>query len=323
MKKKLVTGVKPTGRVHLGNYFGVLKRLKDYQEEYDSRIFIADLHALTTVSNKSELEENIFELMTMYLAIGLDPEKTILYRQSDIIGVTELNWIFSSLSTMPYLMRAHSYKDAEAKNKELNVATFTYPLLMAADILLSDADVVPVGKDQKQHVEISRDMARKFNQTFGETFKEPNELIENENEVVIGIDGQKMSKSYDNVIPLFATLDEIKKIVMKIPTDSKGINEPKDTENNLLFQVHSIILDDNQKMELKLKYETPGLSYKEAKESLVNDLEKFISPLREEKNKWENKRDEVISIYKNGAKKMNEIIQAKIEEVREKVGLTI
>jgi tryptophanyl-tRNA synthetase len=321
MKKKLVTGVKPTGRVHLGNYFGVLKRLKDYQEEYDSRIFIADLHALTSVSNKTELEENIFELMTMYLAIGLDPEKTILYRQSDIVGVTDLNWIFSSLSTMPYLMRAHSYKDAEAKNKELNVGTFTYPLLMAADILLSDADVVPVGKDQKQHVEISRDMARKFNQTFGETFKEPNEIIEKENEIVIGIDGQKMSKSYDNVIPLFATHDQIKKIVMKIPTDSKGIDESKDPDNNLLFKVHSIILDEENRKRLRSKYETPGLSYKEAKESLINDLENFISPFRLAKEQWEAKKDEVISIYKNGAKKMNEIIENKMKEVKDKVGL--
>jgi tryptophanyl-tRNA synthetase len=323
MKKKLVTGVKPTGRVHLGNYFGVLERLKGFQEEYDSRIFIADLHALTSVSDRKELEENIFELMTMYLAIGLDPKKTILYRQSDVPQVSELSWIFSSLATMPYLMRAHSFKDAEAKNKEINVATFSYPLLMAADILLSDADVVPVGKDQKQHVEITRDMARKFNTTFGDTFKEPAESINEETETVIGTDGQKMSKSYNNVIPLFASSEEIKKIVMGIPTDSKGIDEPKDPDNNLLFHVHSIILNAEQKSELRKKYETPGLGYKTAKEDLIKDLENFIAPLREAKEKWESKRAEVIKIYKEGGEKMREIAEKKMKEAREKIGLTV
>ncbi len=322
MKRKLVTGIKPTGKPHLGNYFGVLKRLKSYQEEYDCRIFIADLHALTSVSNKKELEENIFDLMVMYLAIGLDPSKTILYRQSDISQVSELSWIFGSLATMPYLMRSHSFKDAEAKNKEINVATFSYPLLMASDILLSDADVVPIGKDQKQHVEITRDMARKFNQTFGETFKEPEELIEKETETIIGTDGQKMSKSYDNVIPLFASPDEIKKIVMSIPTDSKGIDEPKDPDNNLLFQVHSMILMSNaDKRALRAKYEAPGLSYKVAKEDLIRDLDALIAPLRAEKQKREGNRSKVLKIYKKGGEKMKKIAEKKMVEIRSKVGL--
>jgi len=305
----------------LGNYFGVLERLKGYQEEYDSHIFIADLHALTSISDKEEMEENIFELMIMFLSIGLDPKKTILYRQSDVSQVSELSWILSSFATMPYLMRAHSFKDAEAKNKEINVATFSYPLLMAADILLSDADVVPVGKDQKQHVEITRDMARKFNTTYGETFKEPAELIKEETETIIGTDGQKMSKSYDNVIPLFATREEIEKIVMGIPTDSKAIDEPKDPDNNLLFQVHSIILDDDQRKELRSKYETPGLSYKDAKLALITDLDAFIQPLREEKTKWESKKKEVIKIYKEGGEKMREMAEQKMVEIRSKVGL--
>jgi tryptophanyl-tRNA synthetase len=321
MKKKLVTGVKPTGRPHLGNYFGVLSRLKDFQEEYDSYIFIADYHALTSVQNRQELEDNIFDLMVMYLAVGLDPKKCTLYRQSLVPQVTELTWIFNSLATMPYLMRAHSFKDAEAKNKEINVATFDYPMLMAADILIPDADVVPVGKDQKQHVEITRDMARKFNQTFGETFREPKELIEKETETIIGTDGQKMSKSYNNVIPLFAEREEIEKIVMSIATDSKGIDEPKDPDNNLLFQVHAMIVDEDAKAELRKKYEEPGLSYKDAKQNLIEDLDSFIKPLREKKKELEKNRAKVVKIYQKGSAKVREIAESKMTEVRSKVGL--
>jgi len=321
MKKKLVTGVKPTGRVHLGNYFGVLDRLKSYEEEFDSRIFIADYHALTSVQDKKELEEYIFEVMVTYLAIGLDPKKTIFYKQSDVPQVTELMWIFSSLSTMPYLMRAHSFKDAEAKNKEINVATFEYPLLMAADILLSEAEVVPVGKDQKQHVEITRDLARKFNVAFGDTFKEPEELIKTSTETILGTDGQKMSKSYNNVIPLFASREEIEKIVMGIPTDSKGIYEPKDPDNNLLFKVHEMILEGEKKTELRRKYEEPGLGYKDAKLALIEDLDAFIKPFRDEKAKWEGKKSTVLKIYKKGGEKMRKIAEAKMKEVRKKIGL--
>lgn len=321
MKKKLVTGVKPTGRPHLGNYFGVLERLKGFESEYESQIFIADYHALTTVQDKAQMEKNTFELMVMYLAIGLDPKKTTLYKQSLVPEVTELTWILNSMATMPYLMRAHSFKDAEAKNKEINVATFDYPMLMASDILLSDADVVPVGKDQKQHVEITRDMARKFNLTFGDTFKEPEELIEEETATIIGTDGQKMSKSYNNVIPLFAERDEIENIVRSIPTDSKGIDESKDPDNNLLYKVHEMILDGEGKKELRKKYEEPGLSYKDAKQSLIEDLDNFIKPFREKKKELEKNPKKVIKIYEKGSVKMRKIAEKKMEEVREKIGL--
>lgn len=321
MKNKLVTGIKPTGRPHLGNYLGVLSRLKKLEEEYDSRVFIADYHALTTVSDKKEMEERIFELMIMYLVVGLDPEKTILYRQSLVPQVTELTWVFNTLTTMPYLMRAHSYKDAEAKNKEINVATFDYPMLMAADILLADADVVPIGKDQKQHLEITRDIARKFNNTFGETFKEPEELIEESTGIIIGTDGQKMSKSYNNIIPLFATREEIEMIVKSIPTDSKGIDEPKEPDNNLLFQIHSMILKPELKADLRKKYEEPGLSYKEAKESLIEDLDDLLKPFREKKKELEKDREKVFQIYEEGSRKMRETAESKMNEIRQKIGL--
>ena len=232
-RKILLSGVKPTGRVHIGNYFGAMKQFVEMQNDFESYIFIADYHAVTTVQSKEELSKGIVDVALDYLAIGLDPKKVVLFKQSDVPAVHELTWIFNCITTMPYLMRAHAYKDAEAKNKEINVGVFDYPILMASDILLQDADVVPVGQDQKQHVEYARDTAQKFNNVFGagkEIFKLPEPLILKSVETVPGTDGKKMSKSYGNVIPLFATYEEIKKAVMSIPTDSKGVEESKNPE---------------------------------------------------------------------------------------------
>ena len=243
-KKILLSGVKPTGRVHIGNYFGAMKQFVEMQNEHESYVFIADYHAITTVQDKEQMKQGIIDVALDYLAIGLDPKKVVLFKQSDVPQVHELNWIFNCITTMPYLMRAHAYKDAEAKNKEINVGLFDYPLLMAADILIQDADVVPVGQDQKQHVEYARDTAQKFNNIFCEgksadgIFKLPEPLILESVETVPGTDGRKMSKSYGNVIPLFATNEEIKKAVMSIPTDSKGVDEPKDPDTNHIFNIH-------------------------------------------------------------------------------------
>jgi len=322
-KKTLVSGVKPTGRVHIGNYFGAMKQFVDMQDEYDSHIFIANYHALTSVQSREDLEKQTMDVALDYLAIGLDPEKVTLYKQSDLPQVTELAWIFNCLTTMPYLMRAHSYKDAEAKNKDINVGVFDYPLLMAADILLPEADVVPVGKDQKQHIEITRDMARKFNQTFGETFKEPKELILESVETVPGIDGQKMSKSYNNTIPLFATDEEIEKAVMSIPTDSKGIEESKDPETDNVFAFHKLFTEGPEFGELRDRYEAGGIGYKESKDILIKNMIKFITPIREKREELAKNPEKVKGILKKGKEKMQEKIGKKIEEVREKVGLSI
>src|SRR3990167_4259767 len=191
-KKILLSGVKPTGRPHIGNYFGAMKQFVELQNEYETHIFIADLHALTSVQNREELEENTLGVLLDYMAIGLDPKNVTLYKQSDVPQVAELAWIFNCLTTMPYLMRAHAFKDAEAKNKEINVGLFDYPILMAADILIQDADVVPVGQDQKQHVEYARDTAQKFNNIFGEVFKLPEAMILEGMATVLGTDGRKM-----------------------------------------------------------------------------------------------------------------------------------
>ena len=219
-RKILLSGVKPTGRPHIGNYFGAMKQFVDLQNEHDCFIFIADLHALTSLQNREEMSQAILDVAIDYLAIGLDPEKVTLFKQSDIQEHAELAWIFNCITTMPYLMRAHAFKDAEAKNKEINVGLFDYPMLMAADILLYDSNIVPVGQDQKQHIEIARDTAEKFNRIFGDTFILPDALIMDQVAVVSGIDGKKMSKSHNNTIPLFANDDEIRKLVMGIVTDS-------------------------------------------------------------------------------------------------------
>ncbi|PJA32654.1 MAG: tryptophan--tRNA ligase [Candidatus Zambryskibacteria bacterium CG_4_9_14_3_um_filter_42_15] len=311
-KKILVSGVKPTGRPHLGNYFGAMKRFVEMQDSYESLIFIADLHALTTLQNKEEMEANTLSVLLDYLAIGLNPKTTILYKQSDVPQVTELAWIFNCLTTMPYLMRAHAFKDAEAKNKEISVGVFDYPILMSADILIQDADVVPVGQDQKQHVEIARDTAQKFNNVFSDTFKLPTPLILEGLATVTGTDGKKMSKSYGNTIGLFASDDEITKSVMGIVTDSSG----ERPEN--VYAIHALLKD---KASLDKLYEDKKGQYKELKEALAEDLKKFITPLREKRQELEKDKASALEILREGGRMASERAEAKMEEVRERVGL--
>lgn len=321
-KKILLSGVKPTGRPHVGNYFGAMKQFVDLQEEYDTRIFIADYHALTTVHDAQALREATLGVAMDYLALGLDPAKMLLFKQSDVPELAEMTWVFNCITTVPYLSRAHAYKDAEAKNQEVSVGTFDYPLLMAADILAQDADVVPVGQDQKQHIEYARDTALKFNRTFGEVFKLPEQLILEEVKTVPGTDGQKMSKSYGNTIPLFAEDDEIEKAIMRIPTDSKGIDEPKDTEESVLFAFHKLFANDEKLLELENRYLKGGIGYKEAKEILIEDVKAHIAPLREKRKDIAENPDQVRRILEDGGKKAREIVTEKMKDVREKTGLS-
>lgn len=310
----MLSGVKPTGTPHIGNYFGAMKQFVDMSKEYESYIFIADYHALNLVHDPKEMQKNIVNVLLDYLAIGLDPEKVTIFKQSDISEHTELAWIFDSITTMPYLMRAHAFKDAEAKNKEIVVGTFNYPMLMAADILLYGPDVVPVGQDQKQHVEIARDTAEKFNRTFGETFKLPKEKIIEGVAVVPGTDGQKMSKSYKNTIPLFASYEEIKKCVMSIVTDSSaGVPEN-------VFAIHKLLRPE---AELKKIYAEKEGKYKELKELLIEDLEKFIAPMRERRAELEKNIPAALAILKAGGEKAKKIASAKMAEVRAKIGVDV
>lgn len=313
-KKVFLSGVQPSGKPHIGNYFGAMKQFVDLQHEYEGYVFIADYHALHSLRKPEEMNQNIKNVLLDYLAIGLDPAKVTFFKQSDMSEHTELAWIFDTITTMPYLMRAHAFKDAEAKNKEIDVGTFNYPVLMAADILLYSPDVVPVGADQKQHVEIARDMAEKFNRTYGETFKLPKDMIMKDVAVVPGTDGRKMSKSYGNTIPLFAEYAEIKKAVMSIVTDSaEGI--PKN-----VYAIHNLLRPASELLPI---YESKTGKYKELKELLIEDLEKFIAPLRERRKEFEKDIPKALAILKAGGEKAKKVASKKMEEVREKIGVNV
>jgi tryptophanyl-tRNA synthetase len=312
-KKVLLSGVKSTGRPHIANYFGAMKQYVDLQNDYDSRIFIADLHSLTTVQNKKELSQSTLDLAMDYLAIGLKPENVTIYKQSDLPEVTELAWIFNCITTVPYLMRAHAFKDAEAKNKEVNVGLFDYPILMAADILIHNSDIVPVGKDQKQHIEIARDTAEKFNRIFNtDIFKLPEPYILPSVETVPGIDGQKMSKSKNNHIPLFSTDEEIKKLVMSIVTDSNG-GVPVN-----VYNIHKLFRDEEYLAKLYKEHEG---KYKALKEALIEDVIAFISPLRARREEIAKDPEMVRQMLKNNAKKLKIEMDEMMGKVREAVGL--
>lgn len=317
---RVLSGVKPTGRPHIGNYFGAMRQFVDLQNSLtdgdDSICYfmVADYHSLNFIQNRDELNKNILDLTIDYLTIGIDPQKSVIFQQSSVPAHTELAWIFDTITTMPYLMRAHAFKGAEAKDKEISVGTFNYPMLMAADILLYDVDAVPVGQDQKQHVEITRDTAEKFNRTFGETLKLPEALIIENVSVVPGIDGKKMSKSYGNTIPLFASDEEIDKQVMSIVTDSdSGI--PKN-----VYAIHVLF---RAKEDLDRIYSENSGKYKALKEQLSEDIKSFIRPLREKREKIASNLDDVKKILNDGAVRANLQANSVIEKVRDKIGVKI
>lgn len=315
MEKKIaLSGVKPTGAPHLGNYFGAMKQFVELQNDYEFYAMIADYHALNFIQNAEEMQKNILGVLLDYLAIGLDPRKVTIFKQSDVPEHTELAWIFDTITTVPYLKRSHAFKDAEAKNKEINVGTFNYPMLMAADILLYDTDIVPVGSDQKQHVEYARDTAEKFNRLYGKTFKIPEPMILKDVATVPGTDGQKMSKSYGNTVPLFAEPEEIKKYVMGIVTDSVA-SIPKN-----VFAIHALLRPDK---ELRFLYHAKAGKYKELKEMLIEDLEKFIAPMREQRKALAREIPRALAILKEGGEKAKRVAGRKMAEVRKKIGVSL
>jgi len=320
MKKTLLAGIQPSGAVHIGNYFGAMRQFADRQDEYRQFIFIANYHALTSVSDGEKLKRLTLDVAMDYLAIGVDPKKTAIFVQSDVPEVTELAWIFNTVTTMPYLARATAFKDAEAKNKEVNVGLFDYPILMAADILMYGADVVPVGLDQKQHIEIARDTAQKFNRVFGDTFKTPEPMILESVKTVPGTDGRKMSKSYGNTIPLFGTDEEIRKAVMSIPTDSKGIEESKDPTECKVFAMHELFPGDELEA-LRARYLAGGIGYKESKDLLVAKIVNFIAPMRARREEIARDPEAVLAILREGGEVARKEAQKKMQEVRAKVGL--
>jgi len=318
----LLSGVKPTGRPHIGNYFGAMKQFVDLLNtgSYDCHFMIADYHALNSVQNAEEMRGHIINLALDYLAIGLDPKKSVLFKQSDVSAHTELAWIFDTITSMPYLMRAHAFKDAEAKDKEISVGTFNYPVLMAADILLYGTDIVPVGLDQKQHIEYARDIALKFNNIYGETFKLPKELIIESVKTVPGTDGRMMSKSYGNTIGLFATDEEIRKGVMSIVTDSGKNPDGTPSVPVNVRAIHELFRD---KAYLDALYAEKAGKYKDLKEALVTDIQNFIRPMRERREKLAKNRSKIIKILAKGGKKAAKRANETMKEVRKKVGVTL
>jgi tryptophanyl-tRNA synthetase len=311
-KKRLLTGIQSSGTLHIGNYFGALKPFADMYEEYESHLMVADLHALTTVREPAVMRQNIIDVVKDYVAAGVDPEKAVLFKQSDVPEHTELAWLFQCLVTVPFLMQAHAYKDKVAKGIEASAGLFSYPMLMAADILLYDAEVVPVGEDQRQHIEYAREAANKFNLAYGETFIPPQEMILKAVGVVPGTDGQKMSKSYKNTIPLFGTAEEVQKAVMGIVTDSTG-----DTPEHV-YAIHKLLKTE---AELAPLYEENKGKYKNLKDALAIDLNTFLTPMREKRAAISD--SDVQTILKNGAEKARTRASAKMIEIRKKIGVSL
>jgi tryptophanyl-tRNA synthetase len=318
-KKRILTGLQASGTLHIGNYFGALKPMVDLtnEEGNEALLMVADYHAITSIRDAAVLKNNIYNVVRDYLAAGIDPKKVILFRQSDNQDHMELGWIFNCLVTVPFLMQAHSYKDKVAKGLEPNAGLFTYPMLMAADIVLYDTDIVPVGEDQRQHLEYTREAVTKFNNAYGETLKEPKELIVAGVGVVPGTDGQKMSKSYKNTIPLFGTKEEIQKAVMGIVTDSSG-----DRPLNV-YNIHKVIyraLGKSQD-ELDELYHVHAGKYKILKDTLVEDIESIVAPMRQKRDKITD--EQIREVLADGAARAKVISTPVLEKVRKAIGITL
>ena len=319
-KKRVLSGIQPSGKLHLGNYFGMMSRMIEYQEANDLFCFIVNYHALTTIHDKNELKNNTMNAALDFLALGMDSEKSTFWVQSDVPQVTELTWLLSNMAGVGLMERSTSYKDKIEKGLKPHMGLFSYPVLMAADILLYGSDIVPVGKDQKQHLEITRDIAFKFNNTYGNILVIPEASISQDTKLVPGIDGQKMSKSYGNTIPIFAEEKIIKKAIMSILTDSAGINEPKDKDTPL-FQIYSMFLDAEGKKLLNDRYDTPGLRYGDLKKELFEKTIEYFSPFREKRTQLSEDMDFVYNTLEIGKNKASKVADEYIEKIRTAMGL--
>ncbi|MDD4319402.1 MAG: tryptophan--tRNA ligase [Candidatus Peribacteraceae bacterium] len=318
---RVLSGIQPSGQLHIGNYFGSIRPNLSYQGKAEqSFFFVADLHAMTTVQDGNALRRAREDIILDYLACGFDPATSVLYFQSQVPEHTELMWILSTLTPMGLLERAVSYKEKVEKGIAASAGLFTYPVLMAADILLYQANLVPVGRDQKQHLEITRDLAIKFNNAFGDTFTVPEPLIREDVAVVPGVDGQKMSKSYGNTIPLFGDEKAAKKAIMGIVTDSKGMNDAKDPETCIIYQIHKLFLDAAGQKALADEYRN-GLPYGEGKKKLLQAYSDFFGPMRAKREAFAAKPDLVRQITEEGAAKAKRVAEETMRKVRKAVGL--
>jgi tryptophanyl-tRNA synthetase len=320
-RKRILSGVQPTGKLHLGNYFGAIKQHVELQNQGDTFIFIANYHALTTISDPAELARNTEDVAVTYLALGLDPDKATFFRQSDVPEVTELTWLLATVTGMGLLERAVSYKDKVARGLAASVGLFTYPVLMAADILAYRSDVVPVGADQVQHIEMTQDMAEAFNRAYGQpVFRRPEYRLDRVSKVP-GIDGQKMSKSYDNTIQIFSAGKELRKRVMSIVTDSKPVEEPKDPGGCNVFALYSLFATEAEREALAARYRAGGLGYGEVKQMLLEKIESAFAPYRERYAELTRSPERVEEILQRGARRAREEARRTLDHARRACGL--
>ena len=319
---RILTGLQPSGKLHIGNYFGAMEPAVRLQDEGEAFYFIADYHAMSSTSDPAALRENAQELAIDFLACGLDPAKAFFYRQSDVPEVNELAWILSTVCPMGLLERCHSYKDKIAKGLSASHALFAYPVLMAADILLYDANLVPVGEDQKQHLEVTRDLVGKINDQFGsETLVLPEARIRDEVAKVPGLDGQKMSKSYNNTIPIFGAQKKMRKLVMKIETDSTPIEAPKPIENSIILDLYRFFASESDQAQLKADFEAGGFGYGDLKQRLFDAYWDYFSPMRERREELVADPAYVEKVLADGAARAREEADKVLARVRMAVGL--
>jgi len=321
-KRVILSGMQPSGPLHVGNYFGALRQYLDLVDQgHQCFFFIANYHSLTSLRDRDELLGLTRDVAVAYLAAGLDPSTATMYRQSDLPEVTELAWMLSTVTPMGLLERCHAYKDKVAQGLSADHGLFAYPVLQAADILVVRADMVPVGQDQKQHVEVTRDIASKFNHVFGELLTLPEPFIPEEVAVVPGIDGRKMSKSYGNTIDLFASDKAVKKRIMAIVTDSKGIDEPKDPDTNNVFALLKLFLDQDERAEWEQRFRTGPLGYGDVKKALLARFLDHFGPMRQRHAELMAHPDDVEDVLRAGAQRARAIAAPLLEQVRDTVGL--
>jgi tryptophanyl-tRNA synthetase len=318
---RILSGLQPSGALHIGNYFGMMRPAVALQAEGEALYFVADYHALTSLRDPDVLRANSRRVALDFLACGLDPERATLFRHSDVPQVTELAWILSTVAPMGLLERATSYKDKLARGMGANVGLFSYPILMAADILIYDSDVVPVGKDQKQHIEIARDLAVKMNETYGQLFKLPEPRIQPATETVPGIDGQKMSKSYGNNIDIFGDEKEMRKRVMSIVTDSLAVEAPKDAATSTIFKLYSLVASNDEITNMRERFVKGGTGYGDFKKQLFEKLWEYFAPMRKRREEILTDKSYIDDVLSHGARRANEIANQVMDRVRKGVGL--
>ena len=319
---KVLSGIQPTGRFHWGNYFGAIRQYIALQGQEQSFYFIADLHALTTVRDPAVLRQNVTDAALDLLALGLEPSKATLFRQSDVPEVTELTWLLMTITQMHLLEKCHAFKDKKAKGIAADAGLFTYPVLMAADILIYDSTTVPVGADQIQHVEVTRDLAQRFNSTYGETLHLPESYVLDDSAKVPGTDREKMSKSYGNIIPIFDTPKKLRKTIMSIQTDSTPMESPKDPDSCAVYQLFKLFSTSDQQVALADRYRAGGMGYGEAKETLHLAAMNHFGEAFERRTRLETTPSEVEDILKQGAQRARAKAVEVLERVRSACGLS-